>query len=415
VFVLGKTRRLRYANPAWEKLTGTTLAESLGMVCSTRRHSSPLAAALAPTPESLAGRTETARRAAPPHRTGPPWWDVTFAPLAGEDGLYGVVGFVEVVGEAAPAAARKIPASVMALREVHAKRFTFDLFAGKDTASERFVARLRLAARMAAPVWLVGEPGSGKETAARAIHHSGDRRERMFGAVDCTGLQPYLIDGLLFGHGGVANSDRLGTVYLKEPAALPRDLQERLAEFFADEGPTRPRLICGSIRPAAEDVAAGRLLPAFETALSVLELRVPPLRDRVADVARIVMSLLEPVTHPKAKIAGVDPSFFEVIAADRWPGNLREIRDVLTEAVAAAGTGRLTREHLPHDLRVRAGLEANPPRTASLNLDPILEEVERRLIRLALQKADGNATKAAEMLGIWRARLLRRIEALGLQ
>ena len=83
VFVLGKGRRLRYANPAWEKLTGTALADALGMVCSARRHSSPLAAALAPTPEAQAGKPDTTRRPAPGVRAGTQWWDIAFAPLAG--------------------------------------------------------------------------------------------------------------------------------------------------------------------------------------------------------------------------------------------------------------------------------------------------------------------------------------------
>src|SRR5437763_15370318 len=112
VFVLGKTKRLRYANPAWEKLTGVKLADALGTVCSARRTSTPLQAALAPTPEALAGRADRARRPAPPNRSGPPWWDVTFAPLGGaapgpreasptgpgNQAPFGIVGFVAVVG-----------------------------------------------------------------------------------------------------------------------------------------------------------------------------------------------------------------------------------------------------------------------------------------------------------------------------
>ena len=407
VFVLGKGRRLRYANPAWERLTGTTLADALGMVCSTHRHSSPLAAALAPTPEALAGRTDTARRPAPPLRTGPPWWDVSFAPLAGDDGPLGVVGFVAVVGEPVPAAARKIPADVAALRDRHAAAFTFDLLAGRSPAAERFVAQVRLAAQTAAPVWLVGEPGSGKETTARVIHHAGARRERAFVGLDCAGLQPYLIESLLSGHGGLTGSDRVGTVYLKDPAALPRDVQQHLAERFADGKPTAPRLVCGSTRTAADDGRERGLIPDFHANLSVLELRVPPLRERSADVARIVSRLVEPAT-------AIDPGVFEVAAAYSWPGNIRELRDVFAGAVAAAGAGRVTKDHLPWELRVRAGLAGPPPAAPPLKLDPILEAVEKRLIRLALRKAGGNATKAAEFLGIWRARLLRRVQALGL-
>src|SRR5262245_3789421 len=105
VFVLGKGRRLRYANPAWEKLAGVTLADALGMVCSMRRHSTPLAAALAPTPEAQAGKPDRSRRAAPGARAGSLWWDVSFAPLAGTDTQYGIVGFITVVGESTPHAA----------------------------------------------------------------------------------------------------------------------------------------------------------------------------------------------------------------------------------------------------------------------------------------------------------------------
>jgi DNA-binding NtrC family response regulator len=410
VFVLGKNRRLRYANPAWEALTGTKLADALGLVCSARRHSTPLAAALAPTPEAVAGKPDKARRPAPPLRTGPPWWDVTFAPLAGDDGLHGIVGFVAVVGEPVPAAARKVSAAVMAVRDRYASYFSLDLFAGTSPAVGRFAGQLRLASKTTAPVWLTGEPGSGKETAARVIHHTGDRRERMFVGLDCHGLQPFLVESVLSGHGGLAGSDRVGTVYLKDPAALPRDVQQQLAEVFADPKPTTPRLICGSTNPAAEDVRDRGLLPEFHTELSVLELRVPPLRERFDDLPRLIAQLL----GRTGSAATVEPAAVEVLATQPWPGNLRELADVLAEAAAAAGTGPIKRDHLPRELLVRAGLEGVTAPRPFPKLDPTLEEVEKRLIRLALRRASGHQTAAAELLGIFRARLARRLEALGL-
>lgn len=404
VFVLGKGRRVRYANPAWEALTGTTRDDALGLVCSARGHSAPLwAKALAPTPEALAGRPDKARRPAPPQKTGPLWWDVSFLPLAGPDGLYGVVGSIAVVGEKVPAAERNIPAGVMAARDRHAAHFTFDRFAGTTPTAERFVGQLRLAAHTAAPAWLVGEPGSGKETAARVIHHAGDRREKMFVAIDCGGLSPGLVESLVWGVGGLAGSDRVGTVYLKDPGALPRDAQVPLLDWLTDE--SAPRLICGSTRTAGEEADAGRLRPEFHAALSVLEVRVPPLRDRAADLPRIASYL--------APGAVLDPAAVAVLAAQPWPGNVRELAAVLTEAVAAAAGGPALRDHLPHDLRVRAGL-ARPAPEPSLKLDPAMEALEKRLIRAALARAGGNATKAADLLGVWRPRLYRRIEALGL-
>ncbi len=400
IFVLGKSRRLRYANPAWETLTGVKLSEALGMVCSTRRHSTPLAAALAPTPDALAGRPDRARKPAPPGRNGPPWWDVTFAPLNGDDALIGIVGFVAVVGEAVPAAARKVPAGVAALRDRRAAHFSFDLLAGESLASARLVAQVRLAASVAAPVWLVGEPGSGKETVARVIHHASALRDRAFVAIDCAGLQPYLIESLLFGHGGLSASDRVGTVYLKEPAALPLDLQQRLADHFTEHPGTR--LVCGSDRGAQD--AGGALVPAFQTALSAFEVRVPPLRERLDDIPRLATRVLNRT---------LDPAALAVLRMHAWPGNVRELVEVLRESAASTATGPVLREHLPHDLRVAAGLTRSVP-PKSLNLEATLEAVEKRLIQLALRKADNNQTQAAELLGVFRARLWRRLDALGI-
>ena len=405
VFVLGKGRRLRFANPAWEKLTGVKLADAIGLVCSARRHSSPLAAALAPTAEAQSGRPDRSRRAAPGTRAGTQWWDISFVPLASEDGLHGIVGFIAVVGETAPHAARKLPASLAALREKQASYYSLDLFAGKSPASERFLAQLRLAAQTTAPVWLVGEPGSGKETAARAIHHAGPNRERAFVAVDSTGLQPFLVESLLFGHGGLLASGQVGTLYLKDPAVLPRDLQQRLADHFLETG-NSSRLISGSMRSAADEVAAGHLVSEFHTVLSVLELRVPSLRERIDDLGKFTSLLL-----PGAKI---ETGAFDVMQVQHWPGNLRELAQALAEAAVSANGGAIKRDHLPRELRLRAGIEMPPAICKPLALDPLLEAVEKRLIQMALRRAHNHQTDAADQLGVFRARLWRRLEALGI-
>lgn len=406
IFVLGKGRRLRFANTAWEKLTGLKLADALGMVCSTRRHSTPLAAALAPTSQAENGKPDSARRVTPTGRGGPPWWDVTFTPLAGTDGPVGIVGFITVVGESAPLAVRRIPPSVAALRDQHARAFTLDLFAGSSPATERFLGQLRHTAESHAPIWLVGEPGSGKETAARVIHHTGPRRDKAFFGITCAGLQPSLIESLLFGHGGLMGTGHIGTIYLKDPAALPRDMQQKLADFFGEGKPGIPRLVSGSTRTAREAVETGQLVPDFHTELSVVELRVPPLRDRFADLSRLTAHFLPDVT--------VESAVFDVLRSQPWAGNLRELALTLASAAIAAGGGPIKTEHLPWELRVRAGIEASPPKPRPLTLDPLLEIVERRLIELAMARSQGNATKAAELLGIFRTRLSRRLEALGI-
>jgi transcriptional regulator with PAS, ATPase and Fis domain len=403
VFVIGKGRRLRFANAAWEKLTGIALSEALGMACSAKRTGTALQAALAPTPEALAGRADRARRPAPPAKNGPPWWDITFAPLAGESGVFGVVGFIQVVGAPVPAAAKRVPASVAELRAARAAHFALDLLDGPARATAHFVSQARLAAQVLAPLWLVGERGSGKETAARAIHHSGPNRESAFVAIDCAGLQPYLIESALFGLGGVAASERVGTLYLKEPTALPRDLQQKLADHAAAH--PQLRLACGSEHTAASAVSGGALVPVFQTALSALELLVPPLRERLDDLPRLAARAVPG--------RALDPAALAVLQAHKWPGNLRELTDVLTDAAARAPDGPILREHLPLVMRVKADAPRAAP-AKPLELDAILEAVEKRLVALALAKTNQNQTDAAALLGVFRARLARRIEALGL-
>jgi DNA-binding NtrC family response regulator len=225
----------------------------------------------------------------------------------------------------------------------------------------------------------------------------------MFVALDCAGLQPFLIESLLWGHGGLGSSERTGTIYLKEPASMPRDLQQRFLDEFVDEAKS-PRLICGSVHTPAEDEKAGKLLSEFASRLAVLELRVPPLRERAAEMPQLVSRLI-----PRP----IDAAAIAVLKAHDWPGNVRELIGALSDAVAAAGAGPIQGGHLPRQLRERFGVP-RPPDEKPIALDAVLESIEKRLIQSAMARANGNATKAAEMLGIWRTRLLRRIEALGL-
>jgi DNA-binding NtrC family response regulator len=315
----------------------------------------------------------------------------------------GIVGFVAVVDEPAQAASRKVPASVAALRTEVGKQYGHDLLAGEAFASVRFRAQVHLAAGLDAPLWIVGEPGSGKETAARIVHALSAARDRPFAAIDCAGLQPYLIESILFGRGGLAESDRVGVIYLKEPTALPRDLQQRLADYAAEH--SRPRLMCGSTRTAPEAVAAGGLVPIYLGALAAFELRTPPLRDRLDDLPRFAARIV--ADRP------IDPEAVAILRTHAWPGNLRELAALLTAAAEAVPTGPILRDHLPLDLRLRA--EASRPRPArTVELDAVLEAVERRLIAMALRKANNNQTEAAAALGIYRDRLWRRLEALGI-
>ena len=413
VFVVGPARRLRYANPAWEKLAGRPLLKVRGTKVSSRKSTGPLGQVLAPPADAWAGRSVTVRRPVPPAEAGPPWWDLTFVPLMADSKVLGVLGFVTLVGDPPlRGTAKQTPADLGELRKQHALGFGFDTLTGPSQATERFVAQARLAAKTDAPLWLVGEPGTGKEHVARVVHHNGPNREKAFVGVDCAGVQPYLVESLLVGKGGLALSGTVGTLYLKGPAALPRDLQDRLAELFVHPRPGMARLVSGSNRVALDGVKAGTLIAPFHTALSVLELRVPSLKDRKDDLPKLIDKLLDRIaTGSKPKLV---EDVLTVLKAYDWPGNVRELADVLDQAIRRAGDGLIKRDHLPRGLREKFLVASNPPTPAGpvWTLDGVLEAVEKRLIELALRKAGNSQTDAAAALGIFRARLGRRIEAL---
>jgi DNA-binding NtrC family response regulator len=357
----------------------------------------------------LAGQSARARRLLP-SRAGARWWDVEFLPLFQDGALLAVLGRVlpvAVGGEAAPSA--PLPEKLVALRERVARRA--DDWFGDDTP-RRLVAGLRLAASVAAPVLLVGEPGTGKRTLARAIHFRGAARERCFAALDATRLPPAALAEVLF-------ADRAAAVYIKEPGRLPREMQAELAALLSaaeDERP-RTRVLAGCCGDPAAEVREGRLLEELHAVLSPLTLTLPPLRERRDELPRLVERMLARANEDDGRaVRGLAPDAWEVVRAHAWPGNLRELFEVLSAARAHAQDDRVTAADLPAPLRlaVRVGQTPARPPEKPLPLESLLEEAERRLIRLALERSGGHRGRAAEMLGMWRQRLVRRMQALGL-
>lgn len=412
VFLLNPRRRLRYVNAAFETVARTPADAVLHEYCHPRKtqkdlpvHRRQLLQAIAPPKEVLAGRTRTVRRPVPPAKLGPPWWDITFVPLRQGDKLVGILGTIAPVGASGSTAGGKgLSEAIVGLRQRAVARLPLDhLFAGDSASARRLRAQAELAARTFAPVWLTGGPGTGKETLARAIHYHGVTRELAFAGIDCAGLQPYLIRSLLFGHNGLAETGRVGTIYLKAAGALPADLQAELIEWgelLADEC----RVVVG-----AGDGAG--LAPEFRAAFGVIEIHLPSLAERKDEW---------PTLLPAVAGAGglnASPGAAGLLVGWSWPGNLREFREVIRAAVDRAAGGRIGVAHLPAALR-RAATEARAAQAASrlptLKLDEVLERVERRLIELALRKTRGDQTAAADLLGVYRSRLVRRVKALGL-
>jgi DNA-binding NtrC family response regulator len=429
VFVLDRRRRLLFVNAAWEQLTGVSASRAHGMLCRRPRPvaaGSPVEDVLAhvftPPPEVLRGAFARTRRS---WANGESWWDVEFLPLRqGEPGEgYLILGRVLPLPGAATTrdadaqTALVLPERLMDLRQRWAGSFTLDLLASTRPAMQRLVQQVRLASSVSAPVLLVGERGTGKETIARIIHYQGPHRERSFAALDCRRLPPAVLAGVLFGEAGDGRPG-FGALYLKEPACLPRDFQLRLVEVLLNTASSgaaaSPRLLAGSSNRPEDDVRTGRLLEELYCGLGTLTLEVPPLRQRLLDLPHLVEEMLTALNGTAERtIVDLTPAAWEVLTHHSWPGNLRELRQVVADAWNRATTEHIDAGDLPAALQLRRQLDqelVRPPQPVPL--EERLQQVERRLIQLALHRSHGNHTKAAELLGIYRTRLLRRMKAL---
>jgi transcriptional regulator with AAA-type ATPase domain len=430
LFVFNRRRRLLFVNHAWEALTGISAAEAHVLVCRRPRPAAAddpaeeiLAHALTPPPEVLHGASGHVRRLLPGREAERRWWDVEFLPLRqeGEQGGYLILGRIRPVPLAEWTGETPLPERLVNLRQRRIDRYNLDAWSSSLPAVRRLVEQVRLASLVNAPVLLVGEPGTGKQTLARTIHYLSPRRDGACAALDCDRLPPDAVARQLFGD-RIGGREGLAAIYLREPAHLPRDVQLRLCELIARggsgaEGTSVPRILAGCTTPPAQEVRSGRLLDELACALSTLILEVPPLRERKADLPNLVERLLgRACAGREVRVSRLSADTWEVVRGYSWPGNLRELLDVLRESCGRAGGEQLKAADLPAELRRAVEREQAPSRPAErpLPLEQLLEEAERRLIQLALQRTRGHKARAARLLSIPRPRLWRRMLKLGI-
>jgi DNA-binding NtrC family response regulator len=346
------------------------------------------------------------------------WWDIEFFPIREEKGILFLLGRITPIAADSQPPATPVPEKLIALRGGLADRYRFDQFDTVSPVMRRVLDQARLASQTRSPVVIVGEAGTGKQWLARTIHHQGISSEKHFAALECPSVPETFLTGILFGDFGLLKNAGLGTLFLKEPACLLRDLQARLCDWIEEPGSPSPRLIASFRRPPEMEVQADRLLDQLHCALATLVITLPPLRDRSAELANLVERLLERLnSKAERRITGLTSAAWEVLRAYSWPGNLRELSAVLARAGAAASGPQIDADDLPAYVRLAVKMDqtTDAAEERPLPLDSLLEKVERRLILNALKLAQGNKTRAAELLSIWRPRLLRRMEALGIK
>ncbi len=292
-------------------------------------------------------------------------------------------------------------------------------------------------ARTQAPVYISGESGSGKELAARLIHENGARREKPFVPVNCGAIPETLMESEFFGYKkgaftgaaedreGFFQAANGGTLFLDEVADLPLPMQVKLLRAIQEkrvrkvgatqEDPVDVRIICATHQNLATLVAAGRFRQDLFYRINVIELPMPPLRECREDVALIAGSILARIAAQAGSApARLAPEALEALARYDFPGNIRELENILERAVALSASPEIGLD----DLRLsppaaEAGDAA--PAGAGEALPDYLDGLERKAILEALAKTGFNRTAAAKLLGITFRQLRYRMQRLGIR
>jgi two-component system response regulator HydG len=277
------------------------------------------------------------------------------------------------------------------------------------------------------PVLILGESGTGKELVARSIHFAGARQNRPFVPVDCSGLVPTLIESELFGYvkgaftgaqhsrSGLLESAEGGTVFLDEIGDLPFDLQAKLLRAL-QEREIRPvgstdririnlRVIAATNRDLESAIRTGGFRQDLYFRLNVVQLRLPPLRERKSDIPLLVNSFLEKFSDPQRGVGTISDDAMRRLMAYDWPGNVRELENAIERAVALGSGPILHTGDLPSNLQYSSN--ENVPESDELLP---LEEMERRAIVRALRETGGDKLAAARLLGIGKTTLYRKLK-----
>jgi two-component system response regulator HydG len=300
----------------------------------------------------------------------------------------------------------------------------------RSEAMQRVLDLALRVAKVESTALITGESGVGKERVARLVHDASARSARPFVGVNCGAVTETLLESELFGHarGAFTGADRErpglfesangGTLFLDEIGEITPGMQVKLLRALQEkevrrvgENRSRPidvRIVAATNRNLADDVAAGKFRQDLFYRLRVIELRVPPLRERPEDVLPLARFFLaETARRMERKITGFTPRAADQLVRHDWPGNVREVQNAVEHAVALCAGNRVDVEDLPEELR------SAMPRPRPIGRTRPLENVEREYILAAVEAAGGNRTRAAVDLGIGLATLKRKLKAYG--
>ena len=319
-------------------------------------------------------------------------------------------------------------------RELEVK-YNYANIIGRSDAMRRVFRLLDKVADSDVPVLIYGESGTGKELVAKAIHWNGPRKKKEFLSINCAALPEQLLEAELFGYvkGAFTGADRDkkglfeaahgGTLFLDEVGDMSPAMQTKLLRTL-QEGEVRPvgakaplrvdvRIVSASNKDLRQLVEDGRFRADLFYRLNVLGVRLPPLRERKADIPLLVDHFLEKIaTQTQEKKRTFDRKVMEILTRYDWPGNVRELENELRRLVALAGS-RITDRDLSTHVRGAESetlLISDPGPNEGLTLKQRVEQIERRILQDSLRRHDNNKTRTAKALGLSRYGFLKKLD-----
>jgi two-component system response regulator HydG len=313
------------------------------------------------------------------------------------------------------------------LREQVRTRPGFGGLIGMSSRMERVYKMIEKVSLRDHPVLILGESGTGKELVARSIHFMGPRKDKPFVPVDCSSLSPALIESELFGYvrgaftgalqtrQGLIEAADGGTLFLDEIGNMPMEMQVKLLRALqqrevkpvgsTDRKSINVRIVAATNRDLDVAIKKQEFRQDLYFRLNVVQIKLPPLRDRKSDIPLLVTAFLEKLTDPKETPWEMTEEAARRLMSYDWPGNVRELENVIERSVALGSGPLIALGGLPSALQYLAPQHLPTPEEFVT-----LDELERRAIRNALQRTGGDKQQTAKALGIGKTTLYRKLK-----
>ncbi len=327
------------------------------------------------------------------------------------------------------------------LRQQLHGRYSFDNIIGTSQAMQKVFSRMSKVAATDSTILILGASGTGKELVARAIHHNSPRKDKPFIAINCGAIPADLLESELFGHvkgsftGAISDSPgkfevaNHGTIFLDEIGNMPHQLQMKLLRVLQEHEFERVgsnqkihlniRLISATNVDLQEQVKNGLFREDLSYRLNVIPIHLPPLKERRGDIPQLARFFAEKIcremNRPPVTI-GEDAML--AMEAYHWPGNVREMENIMERTIALSDSQTISCDDLPSDIgkRLPQPLSLSPQVTAGgIDLNRVIADMERDMIKQALLLGNGVKARAAELLNINRTTLVEKIKRLGLE